>query len=596
MKAIRYILVLIIFASVFICITAAKPDSIRSKARYYYMMGAEKEAEGKDDEAFELYRRAALIDPDYTEAGYSFGTMKMRLGSDSIDINDLSVVLKDLRKFVDKYPEDYFESRYYAYLASNLMDPEESVDVYARIANTFPEKTDVLLELAQAYMITDSLEKALETLGRFEKIEGKSTDVTLRKITYLLEAKDSLRALEEAKALVAYNPRNPSYKVLEGHVYEYMKQPQAALDSYQEALRIDPLDPNTMMALAAHYNLVGDSVQYDDMVYRALLSEEMDLSGKIELSTEYISRLLTDNSAKERGDHLFAVLRDQYPHEPEVLDLAARYAATKEDWNQAQEEISYAIDLRPENAAYWGQLMVYQISDDKPGEAVKTFNRSKDKTTPTESMEYVLISAYSLDGKYDDAIEKSTELIHRRIPGLPVTDSIADLKLLQKNSMEQLLFVSDLLCGIGDSYNLKKDTLTAFKVYDNSLLLNPDNSLTLNNYAYYLSLRGEDLDRAEQMSRKSLDIDADNPTFLDTYAWIQFQKRNYKEAKKYQQAAIEKTPAKDVSAELYSHYGDILFMLGELDEAVDNWKKALELDPDNQLLMKKVRHRTFFYD
>ena len=110
-----------------------------------------------------------------------------------------------------------------------------------------------------------------------------------------------------------------------------------------------------------------------------------------------------------------------------------------------------------------------------------------------------------------------------------------------------------------------------------------------------MSEEGGDLDRALQMSSQAIQIEPDNYTFLDTYAWIQFLKGNLEEALKYQMSAVEKAEAsEDISAELYSHLGDILFNSARPDEAVDAWKKAAELNPDDALLKKKIKAKMYF--
>ena len=122
----------------------------------------------------------------------------------------------------------------------------------------------------------------------------------------------------------------------------------------------------------------------------------------------------------------------------------------------------------------------------------------------------------------------------------------------------------------------KQDSIEqAFAMFDSTLLINPGDIMTLNNYSYYLSLRNEHLDKAEKMILTALSADPNNSTFLDTYAWVLFKSKNYSLAKFYMRSAIENE--KSPSGVLYEHYGDILFMNGEKEEAVKMWRKALEL-------------------
>ena len=118
--------------------------------------------------------------------------------------------------------------------------------------------------------------------------------------------------------------------------------------------------------------------------------------------------------------------------------------------------------------------------------------------------------------------------------------------------------------------------------------------LALNNCAYYLAVEGRDLDRAEHMSALTLKDQPDNATSLDTYAWIMFKKKDYVQAMVYIDKALENT--EEPSCELFHHAGDIYFMNAEPEAALDFWEKALELEPENELLQKKVSHKTYFYE
>ena len=50
----------------------------------------------------------------------------------------------------------------------------------------------------------------------------------------------------------------------------------------------------------------------------------------------------------------------------------------------------------------------------------------------------------------------------------------------------------------------------------------------------------------------------------------------------------------DEDNHLLEHYGDILWFIGEKDQAVEQWNKALEVDPDNDVLQRKVKDKTYY--
>ena len=143
----------------------------------------------------------------------------------------------------------------------------------------------------------------------------------------------------------------------------------------------------------------------------------------------------------------------------------------------------------------------------------------------------------------------------------------------------------------GDCYHGMKDYKRSDDAYDKSITYNPDNIYTLNNYAYYLSIRGEQLTKAAQMSKHANDIEPNNSSFEDTYAWVLFKQQKYADAKIWIEKAL--SHSKNKSAIATEHYGDILFYLGDIDAAVQNWKHAKQLGSGSPQLDRKIDEKKY---
>jgi Tfp pilus assembly protein PilF len=89
------------------------------------------------------------------------------------------------------------------------------------------------------------------------------------------------------------------------------------------------------------------------------------------------------------------------------------------------------------------------------------------------------------------------------------------------------------------------------------LKYNPDNIPVLNNYAYYLSLEQTDLDKAEEMSYRTIKAEPNNATYLDTYAWILFQLGQYNDALFYIRQAIDNIDIKTKNIDLEAETNDL---------------------------------------
>ncbi|MDE6026902.1 MAG: tetratricopeptide repeat protein [Muribaculaceae bacterium] len=563
----------------------------REKARYYYLEGLRHQVEGRHAEAYENFRHSHNVDPTFPEGAYSYGQMRLIGNVDTLGTPaELSRSLALMRPYVDTYPEDFDEVIYYGYVAARLDSLDEAVRVYERTDSLLPKRTTTLLHLSDVYFAKREDEKGFEALNRYEKIEGKSPNLTLKKISYLINRLDTIGAIREATSLVESNPREPAYLILKGNLFQLMDRKDSVEAYFKMAEDLAPGYGAAKVALADFYRDQGDSVAYDNKTYEALLAEDFGLEEKTALLSEYLQKLIYDKSNTKRGDYLFSVLETQYPFETDVLDLAARYSAAKGDYATAIEKIGYAIDLDASNDVYWGQKMSYLISDDRPKDAVATYREAITHVEPSMGLRMMCASAAQIDEDYDLAVKMYGELINQLAPNAPVTGELTLAEIPKQLTLEGLEQLSNLYTTIGDcSFNAGKIE-QAFRSYENALLLDPENAMALNNYAYFMVESGGDINKAADLSSRSLvGENEDNPTFLDTYAWILYKQGKYDEAAEYQKRAIancEGTASE--SSELWEHYGDILLAIGNRQEAVEAWKKALDLTDEKNAIIKKI--------
>ena len=325
---------------------------------------------------------------------------------------------------------------------------------------------------------------------------------------------------------------------------------------------------------ANFYKVQGDSITYDREVFHALKMESLDLESKLNLLTNYIRALYEDPDQQPRIQELFDVLMEQHPHEVDIHDLYCSYLVAIEDFEAAAEQAGYALDINPTEESRWRALMSLYV---------QTKNYDKAAEVGTDALRYHPQNAmitYLIGVDYNLA-EKPDSSLYYLNKALAVTDS-TDFEM-----------ISSVLCSIGDVLYQMSETDGAFIYYDKALAVNPDNLLALNNCAYYLACEGKDLERAERMSAITIKAEPENDTSLDTYAWVLFKMKQYDRAQYYIEEAFKYSD--EPSAELYHHAGDIYFMTGDPDKAVEYWQQALDLEPDNEMLQRKVKHKTYFY-
>lgn len=575
-----------------ICASALAYTPIQRKSRYYALLAIQKGVEGKLDESHELYKLAYRLDPSNKEAEYAYGLGMIALAEDSIKANQ---GLSMMREYVDSYPADFQENTYYAYLCRRVNNNTEAQRVLKRLYGLYPDKNELLLSLAEVALALDEFDSALNYYSDLERVVGESPELTLRKMSIWLYQTDTTSVLREADRLIAKQPASAEYYLLKGNLMSFLQKPDSALYYYKKGEAVEPNSGAAKLALAGFYNEVGDSVAYEKAVYDALLIDDVDIDAKIEMLTEYIVPILTNKKGTEHADYLLNTLLNQYPHEPEIQNFASQYSAEKGDLRSAVDQITIAIDMDPENMEYKARRIRYLIANADYEEAIKAYEQVPKDNEMHPSMLFMAAAAYTGAHRHEEALKEVDGLITTLLPEYTPSDSLklADLRNLNTLGIDM----------VGSAFSLRGDILygmdrsdEAFVAYENAITASPDDSSALNNYAYYLEEKGGDLEKALEMSRRAVTLTPDNSTFLDTYAWILFKLGKNDEALEQMQKAMDTSTEADLSYELYEHYGDILFMNGRPAEAVQAWEKALKLNPTREILRRKVKHKTYFYE
>jgi tetratricopeptide (TPR) repeat protein len=239
--------------------------------------------------------------------------------------------------------------------------------------------------------------------------------------------------------------------------------------------------------------------------------------------------------------------------------------------DEGRDALLKALELENNDYMIWERLL-FVDNDLQDWKALYEHSSNAIELFPNQPSVYLLKSVAGIQlEKYDESIAIVDEGI----------DFVVDNPALKG----QFLMLK------GEALYKQNKLDEAFKFFDKSVQISPENYVGLNNYAYYLSLVGRDLDKAERMSGKVIERFPENATYLDTYAWVLFKKGNYTLAKFYMETAI-KNGGED-NAVMYEHYGDILFMLNKLEEAKQYWEKAKNSGSTSEVLIRKIREQKY---
>ncbi|WP_305149888.1 tetratricopeptide repeat protein [uncultured Muribaculum sp.] len=552
------------------------PNSDELKADYIFMEALRQHAIDKEDAYYDLLSRAYQLDPSNSDVGFFLGYYTvMTSGDDSTMFKNGYDLMK---RHFNEAPADFYSNFVYGSINDRLGSRDEALKVWTTLDSIYPHKMEISYKLAEALASSGDSSKIAKAIGvydRIEKTQGKNIPLTTSKIRAFLSSQDTASIYKEVYSLLKSAPHSVENNVFAGNVFAMFSDNDSALTYFDKACDLDSTSGLAYYSRANFYKSIGDSVNYDKEVFRALSRESLELDAKLELLTGYIRELYDDPSQQGRIQELFATLLDQHPHEVDIHDLYCSYLIAIEDYAGAAEQLGYALDIDPSSEDRWRTLLsLYMQADDYAKSAEK--GETALRYHPSSAMIHLMLGTdYNLMKEYDKALSNLNK-------SMELTDSV-DYEA-----------VSQIMSSMGDVYYAKGDRDSAFVYYDKAISIDPDNLLALNNCAYYLAVEGRDLDKAEEMSARTIKERPDDATSLDTYAWVMFRKKNYTEAMAYIDKAIANS--EEPSEELYHHAGDIYFMNGEPQKALEFWEKALALDPDNELLQRKVKHKTYFYE
>ncbi len=547
----------------------------KRKSQYVFMEALRQKAVGDFDSYHELLRHAYSLDTTNTAIAYHIGYNSLVLNNLTESIAETAAGM--MKKHFDRVPEDLSESFFYGTMCGKLRKHDEALRVWKKLVELYPAKLQVKYRLADAYAATGNFNEAITLYDSIEAQEGMSVPITVRKINYRLATNDTVNSINEARKLLASAPGNVDYSLLLGNVYLQLAEQDSAISYFEKAHKIEPENGYVYLYKADYYKMKGDSVNYDMQIYNALISDNLDISQKADVLTDYVrAEFATGVQQSDRIDNLFGTLIEQHPHETAVHDLYSQYLVSIKDYKGAAEQLGYVLDIEPTDSENWKKLMLVNLLGENYDDAFKAGEKALEYNTDNIDLYQYIAPAYFQIKKYDKAIETYKMALAKA--------DTADYELR-----------SNLESGLGDVYYAQGDTVKVLQHYERALFYNPGNIMAMNNYAYYLAELGTNLDKAEKLSATTVKYEPENPTYLDTYAWIFFKKGEYGLALTYMKSAMALSEKEEPSAELYEHYGDILFMNGQHEEAIPNWEKALELKPDSEILQRKVKHKTFFF-
>ena len=556
---------------------SADAQTVSKSRRYdaFFLEAICERAKGNSDAAFDLLCHCVEIDSTKSEAYFYlaqyYGALRQK---------ERALACIEKAAALEPANTTYQETLANTYI--NQRQYDKAAWVLEQLYDKHRDRDDVLGLLIELYEEQHEYESAIAALTKLEMLEGKSERLSYAKSNFYTELGDKKAAIAEMKRLSDQYPNDQNYRGLYANTLFVNGQKKKALEIYQDILRIEPENRNALMALLAYEKDEGDPDKADALTEKVLLSKNITSQDRVLLMRQEIGKSEQEGGDSTRVLYLFRRMLEQPQMDADVAILCATYMNLKQMPNDTISGVlEQVLRVAPDNASARLQLVSYAWQAEDMPRIISLCQDARQYNPDEMAFYYYQGIAYYKQEKLDEALNAFQN-------GIGV--------ITQESNPE---IVSDFYAVMGDIMHQKGLDKEAFAAYDSCLQWKDDNFGCLNNYAYYLSEKEIQLDKAEQMSYRAIKAEPKNATYLDTYAWILFKQERYAEARIYIDQTLQCDS--DTSAVLLEHAGDIYYYVGEKEKALEYWRQALSIaesgqpsaDDRRQILTRKIKLKKY---
>lgn len=447
-------------------------------------------------------------------------------------------------KAVEQEPENLWFQIGKAQLYQKLSQYDKAARTYEKIVKANPEKEPCYFEWANSLLAQKDYDGALNVMDKYEKRFGISEPVSMQKRNLYLGLGKTEDAIKEVEKLQAAFPFSTRYNAILAETFMTQKNYTKAKQYYDQILRYHPEDPHIHLSLANFHQLTGNMEQSYEELKKGFANPNLDYKTKISLLESIFGNQTPTPSQQQQTDTLLNILLATHQTEAEAFSLAGNVLFSMRHFDPARKILKTAHEKGDRTYRLFEQLIFLETLNNGSEKKLIEYCEEAIEYYPEQPLPY-LFKGNALVYESKD-YEQGVQILETGLNWV----------------IGNVMMESDFHSALGEAYHHLKNYPQSDRNFRKAILLQPENYLTQNNFAYYLSLRGENLSEARKLIETVLKKYPKEATFLDTYAMILFQQGECNKAKEIMQSIIKNNTA---SMEQLQHYAEILNQCGEKD-------------------------------
>jgi len=507
------------------------------------------------------FSKIVSLDPNNHAAFFELANSNLRQ-------DKMSEAEQNIKQAIKLNPDNQWYWRLLGEVYKRTNKMPELVEVFAQLTRLQPDNDSYYFDKANAQFLSGQIEASKATYNEIEAKFGPSKD--LSKARQRFQQNGNATDSEIVKLLEGNQADVKNYLYAAGLLLQKGNDPEA-LKVLTKAQQLEPNNFEVNLGLADIYRKQKNDDAAFSSLKLAFESTEMPLDEKIKIIAALFPKLDQPIVAKNVTD-LSKIVADKNPTSAKALAL---YGDVLYQQNKLKDAlVQYQLALKQSEQVYvvWEQVINIQTLLGHYEEAVKVGEEALSIYPNQAGLYYYMAYAQFKTGKFESA---QTNL-----------KSALQLDVENKSLQAQVYALQ------GDIYINQNNFASAKTAFEKAISIEPDNYLIMNNYAFYLALKNDDLTKATKYAEMAANAMPNNPSVIDTYAFILFKQQKYDLAKIWIEKALQNNSSKN--GVYLERYGDILYMKGNKDEAVIQWQKAKEAGNGSELLNKKINEKKYF--
>ena len=502
----RFVLLLLFLG----CSCAFSQVDVKKNATYF-SNGLQCKYREDTEGAIRNFEQALRFMPDDAASMYE-------LSEQYYDANRMEEAFNMSKKAAELDPENKWYQLRLGMFYRNLEQYDDFIDLYEKLTKQYPDDPEMLSELIDAYLYTERYDKALAKMNLLEEQIGQNEVITEQRLNIYKRQGSDKKLIAELERLIKENPENLRYYNMLAQVYTDNGKEKEALKTYERIKELNPDDPYINISLLEFYENNGDNEKAFNELIAAIRNKNLDLTTKSNIYDYWMNKNQNSKQITEQARQCGLAFSETHPDDKIGYLILGSYYIVTENASLARTYYKKSLAIDSTDFLSWQNLIISE-SRLEENEAVRDHAVAALKYYPMQPVFYWYAGVAN-------AVLKNNE------------DAIIYLDKGRRYTTDKVQ-MANFDAFLGDLYHEQGDEEQAFAAYDRTLRNDPDNTLVLNNYAYFLALKNQDLDKALEMSTKAITLEPDNPTYLDTHAWVLYMKGDYKEAEKYMKKALK---------------------------------------------------------